>query len=300
MDPAGPEPAASDARTRFAEQAARPDREIDVASAALWIAAEASPGLDVATYLGTLDALARAALPAIDAAGSTRGAVDALRRLLFEEYSLHGNESEYYDPPNSFLNDVLDRRCGIPITLSLVFVEVARRAGLDARGVGFPGHFLAKVVANEAKPAPGAAHGPEPAEAAIVVDAFRGGRVLDRAGCEALLRSVAGDAATFDPRMLRAARPRDILFRLLTNLKQIYLRSRSLEQALACCDRILLLAPDDPVERRDRGLVYRELECFAPALADLDCFLEALPRHPTAPAVTTLRDELVQQARRIH
>jgi regulator of sirC expression with transglutaminase-like and TPR domain len=270
------------ARERFAELARRPEPEIDLAEGALWIAAEAYPGLDVAAYLAKLDELAAALHPVVGE-GALRERVLRLNRGLFREHRFAGNRRDYYDPRNSFLNEVLDRRLGIPLTLALVFVEVAQRLGIPAVGVCFPGHFLAKV--------PGAEE--------IVVDAFAG-TLLAEADCRTRFQRVMGADATFGPDALRAARPREILARMLGNLKRIYLERRDFLLALGCCDRLLLLDPDAPAELRDRGLLYQRLECFAAAVADLERFLQLAPGHSAAPGVRRVLRPLREQARRVH
>ncbi len=179
---------------------------------------------------------------------------------------------------------MLDRCAGIPITLSLVYIEVARRAGIDVDGIGFPGHFLVK-------------HG---ARDSIVVDAF-GGTVLTREECQSRLAAVLGAGVRLEPALhLRAATPREILARLLGNLKLIYLRTADFGRALACCERILLIAPDAPLELRDRGLVYERLECFGAAAADLERFLELAPDDESAPAVRERLHALHPRARLLH
>jgi regulator of sirC expression with transglutaminase-like and TPR domain len=273
-----------DARAQFVRLIDGPDDGIPLAEAALWIGAEGRPEADVSGALERLARLAGRARDAVAGARSMPEQVVGLNRCLFVEERFAGNRAHYDDPRNSFLDVVLERRLGIPITLSVIYVEVARRAGLAAEGVGFPGHFLAKVLGEAGE---------------IIVDPFYG-RVLAESDCAERLRQVAGPEARLDPGMLEPASHRAILRRMLGNLKHLHVARAAYREALACCDRILLIAPDDPVERRDRGLVYRELECFGPALEDLDFFLEALPAHPTAPAVTTLRDELRVRARRIH
>lgn len=257
-------------RAQFAAIAAAPDREIDLPEAALWIAAEEYPALDVAAYLGRLEGLAEAAAARLRGARSEEERVEGLNRFLFEEQSFRGNRADYYDPRNSFLNDVLDRRAGIPITLSLVWLALARALGLDARGIGFPGHFLVKATG--------------PPE--ILVDPFEG-RTLSLADCAARL-AAAGAGTAPDPRPhLRAASPREILARLLGNLKLIYAGRGDVERTLACCDRILLLQPDAPHELRDRGLLYAQLDYRAAALADLERYLELAPADEDADAART-------------
>ena len=271
------------AREEFRRLIERPDAEIPLAEAALWIAAEGRPEVHVARGLDELDRLAERAAPCL-ASRSVAEQIARLNHHLFVHERFTGNRSDYEDPRNSFLDLVLERRLGIPITLSVVYVEVGRRLGLATSGVGFPGHFLAKVSTEAGE---------------VVVDPFYG-CVLDAAGCEDRLRQVAGPEAELDDSMLESASNTAILRRILGNLKHIHVVREEYEHALACCERILLLAPDDPIERRDRGLVFRELECFGSALADLDYFLHRAPQHPTAPALVVLREEVARQARSLH
>jgi regulator of sirC expression with transglutaminase-like and TPR domain len=179
-----------------------------------------------------------------------------LLRLLCVEWGFAGNRAAYYDPRNSMLNEVIDRRVGIPITLSIVLIEVARRLDLDLRGVGMPGHFLVRTVADPP----------------LFLDMF-GGSVVSQPDCERLMRRAQGDDAVLLPEHLGPAQPREILARVLTNLKQIYIDADDLAAALACSDRILLLQPDAPLELRDRGLIYARLECFRAALADIERYV---------------------------
>jgi regulator of sirC expression with transglutaminase-like and TPR domain len=225
-------------RDAFARIAGLPDPEIDLAEAALWIAAEEQPGVDVAGYLRRLDALAEAAAPEFPERGTLPEKVARLNRYLFAEQGFRGNQKAYYDPRNSFLDQVIERRLGIPITLAIVYIAVAGRLGLDCRGISFPGHFLVKCV--------------DAREGELVVDAFAGG-VLSRAECQRRLDAAAGRHLRLDPAVhLRAATPREILVRVLANLKQIFHASGDLPGALACCERILLLTPDSPLDQRER------------------------------------------------
>lgn len=248
----------TDPRDRFAAVAQLPDAQIDLAEAALWVAAEEYEDLDVAAYLERIDALAADAAPLVEARVSPVERIAELNSYLFHGRGFTGNREEYQDPRNSFLNEVLDRRVGLPITLSIVYMEVARRLGLPVRGIGFPGHFLAQL---EGSPS-------------VVIDAFFG-RVLSAEDCVERLRSVLGPEAEFVPEVhLRAATPKEILARLLSNLKQVYARSGDWMRALSCCDRILLLVPEAAAELRDRGLVYERLACFTAAAADFERALE--------------------------
>ncbi len=274
----------SSARERFSEIASREDERIDLAEAALCVAEEEYPELDPGRYRARLDELGERARRALTGTSGLRGQVERLNRLLFVEERFRGNRERYDDPRNSYLNEVLDRRTGIPITLSLVYLEVARRAGLRMRGIGFPGHFLVGCDLG----------------AAIVVDAFHGS-ILDVEACQALLRAALGPEAVLEPEThLRAATPRQILARLLTNLKLLYTRSRDYARALACSERILLLVPEAPGELRDRGLLYAELECFAAAAADLERYLEQAVGDPAAPVLAQRLAALRERARQLH
>ena len=271
-----------DPRESFEALSGDPAGAIDLGRAALLVAAEEYPGLDLEGYLSRLDELAEQVAGRLEGQPEAQRAV-LLNRFLFREQGFVGNAESYYDPRNSFLNEVLDRRRGIPITLCVVYLEVARRVDLPAWGVGFPGHFLTRVGA-----------------AGTVVDPFHG-RVLSESDCAELLESTAGPAARLVPRIhLRASTPREILARLLGNLKQLYLRDRDFGRALGCCERILLLLPDAPQELRDRGLVYEQLECFSAACADLARFLELAPQDATAEVVRQRLHALRAQVQRLH
>jgi regulator of sirC expression with transglutaminase-like and TPR domain len=272
------------AREAFARLVALPDRKIPLAETALWIAAEARPGLDVSRYLAQLDALAERAGEQVARASNDHERVARLNHSLFVDEGFAGNHDEYEDPRNSFLDAVLDRRTGLPITLSLVYVEVARRIGLEAEGIGFPAHFLAKVSSNDGD---------------VIVDAFHG-ETLSLEDCKRRLEEISSGRVPFEPDMLAASSHRAILRRVLTNLKHLYARRREPENTLACCDRLLLIAPDDPIEWRDRGLVYRELECFGAALSDLNRYLETAQKGPVLERIRRVVDELEGRARQIH
>jgi regulator of sirC expression with transglutaminase-like and TPR domain len=253
----------SAAGSRFAELVAR--AEVPLAEAALALAEEEYPGLPAAAYLARLEELA-----AMVAArrGERRDAATTLRLLrsvLFQELGFRGNSASFYDPRNSFLNEVLDRRLGIPITLSIVFMEVASRLGLPLQGVPFPGHFLVKYASGGRE---------------VFIDAFHGGELLSADECLARFRpGLQGEA---DLRWLQAASARQILARMLQNLKHIYIEAGDDVRTLWAVDRMLVLAPDDPLQRRDRGLVEARLGATAAALRDLDFYLEASKATPEA------------------
>jgi regulator of sirC expression with transglutaminase-like and TPR domain len=220
----------------FSHLVARPESELDLARAALLIAEPEYPGLDVAGYVEELDRLGAAASARVRAA-ATQAPLAVVIRYLYEEVGFHGNALDYYDPRNSFLNEVLDRRTGIPITLALVLTEVCRRAGIKARGVSFPGHFLVRV---------------EVAGGVLFIDPFDG-RLLDERQLSQLHERATGDDRPIDPRVLEPATKRHVLLRVLNNLRAIYERSGDqprLSRALACMQ--VLSGDDDGGGRRGR------------------------------------------------
>jgi regulator of sirC expression with transglutaminase-like and TPR domain len=259
------------------------DAEIDPVEGALWIAAEEYPSLDVGEYLERLDGLAAEAPPAVASAATLRERVAALSHFLHDEQRFSGNASHYYDPRNSYLNEVIDRRRGIPITLSLVYIAVGRRLALDMQGISFPGHFLVKCVG----------------EGELVIDAFSG-TLLSLEDCRERLVAALGRGVPITPEVLRAAGPREILVRMLGNLKQIFLHGRDFERALSCSDRILLLTPDVADDLRDRAGLHAELGLLAAAAADLDRFVEIAPGDPFAPVAREHRDALRRRVGPLH
>ena len=256
-----------------------------LAEAALWMAAESYPRIDVDHYLALLGALAERARQSVDLAAPLAEQVSQLNHLLFDLERFQGARENYYDPRNSFLNEVLERRVGIPISLSILYIDIALRIGMQASGVGFPGHFLVKVEGRGSEP--------------VLVDAF-GAQVLSRADCEGLLQHVLGEGAKLHPAHLAASPPNAILARSLGNLKQIHTQAERFEDALACCERIVRLLPDAPIERRDRGLIYHRLECFSAAVDDLEYFLEQAPEHESAARIEQLLTPLRERVRRLH
>ena len=271
-----------DVRSRFAAIAARPDQKIDLAEAALLIAQEEYPDLSVSAYLRRLDDLAARVRPFLQPGMSADEQVGCLNHFLFVESGFIGNDERYYDARNSYLNEVLDRRTGIPITLSVVYCEVAKRLGLPVYGVSFPGHFLVKYAG----------------DTEIIIDAYFG-QVIDQDECARRLEGIYGPKTRFDHRYLKAASAREILVRMLSNLKQIYVEKNDAIRALSCVERILLLTPDQPTELRDRGILYQRLECFGAALRDLDRYLTLAPHDEAADAIREILPELQRQAAQV-
>lgn len=265
--------AAAEARGRFAREAARREGEIELARAALLVAAEDDSGCDVE---GTLDALARMGEEAGAQVRAYPGAaVVALNRYLFEELGFTGNRHEYNDPHNSFLNRVVERRTGLPITLSVVYMEVGRRAGLHVEGVGMPGHFIVRARAGEEGPA-------------VLVDPFNG-EVVDEEDCRLRLEEIYGGRVALTPEHLRAVTTREILVRMLTNLKGVYAAAQLYRRALAAVERILLLTPHAVSERRDRGMLLAQLERLHEAAADVQAYLRL---EENAPDSENVREQL--------
>ncbi len=265
------EVAETPARRHFAELIGGADIPLD--RAALAIAEEEYPGLSTEPYLRSIDALAERARLRIAGRRGAAGALRALRETLFEEAGFRGNDEDYYDPRNSFLNEVLDRRLGIPISLSVLFLSVARRVGLPVHGVRFPGHFLVKHEAGGRE---------------LFIDPYRGGEILTAEECADRYRAATHGKGSFDPRFLDPATPRQILARMLHNLKRIYGEQGDDVRTLWVIDRLLLLTPGDPEERRDRGLVSARLGGTAAALADLRAYLAAAPDAADAAEVREL------------
>ena len=262
----------------FCDLAARvrsDDEGVSLAEAALVLAGEFQPGADAGAARAELARLGAEAARAVPANGSLGARAADLLRYLHEDCGFRGNQQHYDDPRNSFLPEVLVRRTGIPITLSIVAIEVASRARLPLCGVSFPGHFLARSVE----------------EPPVVLDAFHG-RLLDAERLTALLRRSLGPGAQLEPGHLEPASTRDVLLRMLGNLKHGYASRKEWVRAVDCCDRSLLLAPEAAGELRDRGLLYEQLECFGPALDDLERYLALAPSAPEAEALRARVDLL--------
>jgi len=219
---------------RFAEVVQGDEDDIELDVAALLIGAWEHEGFDVEPHRRTLDALAARASPAVEAARSPEEGGRALARTLFAELGFRGNTDDYYDPRNSFLADVLDRKVGIPITLSVLYIEVARRLGLGAAGVGFPGHFLVRIDGTG-----------DPPSNPLILDPFAGGAALDRAGLAALLAHASGPDARLEDVSLTPTSKRAILVRMLNNLAGIYGRTGDSFRALEVFERIAVLKPSD-------------------------------------------------------
>ena len=241
-----------------------PDSDIPLTEAALLVASHHYPDLDLAHWLGRIDALAGDLHRRIEPDSNVPMRVAALNLYLFDELGFAPNADDYYDPRNSFLNDVIERRVGIPISLSLLYMEIGARIGLDMRGVCFPGHFLVKCKAPEG---------------AVVLDPYAGGLSLGLTDLQRRLRDVRGGEVSraIIAGLLVAASKKEILVRMLRNLKAVYLRRHDLGRALAIMEWIVSADPTHAPEVRDRGMVYQELDCFRAAISDFERYLSLDP-----------------------
>ncbi len=260
----------SEARRLFAEMVSRKEEDIELAKAALLFAKEQYPDLDIEKYLRKIDLMAEQLKRRAGHNTDPYYLISEINRYLFNEEGFRGNEHDYYDPRNSFLNDVLDRKTGIPITLSVLYMEIGNRIGLPILGVGFPGHFVVKYSGVESK---------------FLIDPFNKGRILLEKDCQEMLNRVYGGGIKLPSDFLRTATKKQILDRMLHNLKGIYLGSKDYCKALSFVDMILLIDPDVMPELRDRGLLYYNLECFAQALSDLETYLRYAPKAEDAEAI---------------
>lgn len=262
-------PTAGAALARALEDAdARPGSTF--APGALVIASVEYPALVPGPYLARLDALGEQALAAVAADAGVEGPVhtrvEAINRCLYGTLGFRGNRERYGDVRNSCLNQVLERRTGIPITMAIVYMEVARRAGLRAEGINFPGHFLVRIREGGA--------GPD-ADAGLIVDAFNDGAILTEQDCRALLAR-DDSSVPFRPELLGRASRRQVFVRMLVNLKRLYVQARSFPQAHTVTDALLALAPSSLSDLRDRGLLSYHLHDYAAALRDLEEYLRLL------------------------
>jgi regulator of sirC expression with transglutaminase-like and TPR domain len=241
--------------------------EPDVFEAAMRIAQVEYPQLDIPLYRTRLDQFGREAKDVVKGRG--RRGVEQFNLYFFDTLGFHGNTDNYYDPRNSYLNEVIERRTGIPITLSTVYCEVARRIGFRAYGVGFPGHFLAKCVL---------------ADDEVIVDCFNA-RIVDRKDCQELLDSFSPGGTPLSEEMFEIAAPRDILSRMLNNLRHIHARRGDFARALRWVEMDIGLRPESPQNLRERGMLYVQMEEFGKALADLERYAQLVPSAPDLPQV---------------
>ncbi len=272
---------ADDPYREFRDAVERPEDTIDLGRAAFAIASFEYPHLDIAAYLARLDELAIEVTNHIsgDKSGLHRS-IAALNYVLFKKHGYRGNRDDYFDAKNSFMNEVMERRSGIPISLSVLYMEVARRIGLPLSGVGFPGHFLVKYLDDLQE---------------IIIDPFNAGDVKTTDGLQQLLSRMYGKTVALTPELLESVTKKQIIRRMLNNLKFIYLRHRDFVKALTALDRMMIAEPNQPEDLRERGYVYLALEYFPQAAADFGNYLRAAPNAPDA---INIRAQLVDLAGR--
>jgi len=252
----------ADCKEAFRRQISRPDEEVDLMHAALLIAADEYPDLDISHYLARLDAWAQEIRGRITPDMDVQLRIRQLNNFLFMELGFSGNANDYYDPRNSYMNEVLERRRGIPITLSVLYMELGRRLGLDLMGVSFPGHFLVKLPYGGGE---------------VVIDPYNRGISLSAEDLTHRLQGVFDVDIESPAPFLAAASNKHILVRMLSNLKGIYQQQGKVDKTIAIITKILLVDPEKVNEYRDRGLMFNALECYNTALKDLRHYLNHAP-----------------------
>jgi regulator of sirC expression with transglutaminase-like and TPR domain len=269
----------AEARAAFTRFLQGSDADLDLVEGALLIAAEEYPQLRPSLYQERIVRMAEELQRRVRGLLDAAAVVNACNAFFFKENGFRGNQEDYYDPRNSYLNEVLDRHLGIPITLSVVYVATAERAGLPFKGVGMPGHFLVKYA-------------PRVAEGEIFIDPFHQ-RTLTREECAKMLQEMYGDTTPMRPSFLNPTGTRQILARILNNLKAIYLNAGDLTRALAASDRIVMADPHLTSEWRDRGVIEFQLHRDIDALQDLTRYLAIRPEPEDAARVRQLRSQLL-------
>ena len=244
--------------TELVKMTQQRDEEIDLGRGALVLAKQRYPDMAIEPYLAALDAIAAAVRRHLGEDADPRRMVAQLNRQLYEVEGFRGNERDYYDPRNSYLNEVLDRKVGIPISLSIVYMEVGRRIALPVVGVGLPGHFLVRVLTTEGD---------------LLIDPFAGGAELTEDDCQERLDRVYGGLLRLEKKMLQPVTKKQILVRILNNLKTIYMSRGEFECALDVVQDILALEPSSMPDLRDRGLLYYRENRFGEALSELRKYL---------------------------
>ena len=258
-------PSAEEFRREFTRLISRPEEDLDLGRAALVVAGEEYPSLEVDEHLRTLDRFAEevrartgAGMPAVEQAS-------ILGRYLFAEQGFQGNSADYYNPENSFFNRVLERQTGIPITLSLLFIEVARRVGLRCRGVGMPGHFLVGLEGED-----------------VYFDPFNGAPPLTPGDCRRLAEQLFGERLSWNDGYLAPCTKYEFLFRMLNNLKVVYERTDEPQKALGVAQRMILVNPEAKYLHRDIAVLHYQAQQYRAAIASLETYLRESPDAPDA------------------
>lgn len=250
------------ARQRFRDLASLPDGDLDLVEASLVIALEERPTLDLSHYLGEVQAWSDAVRNRLHGINDIEQVVDAINRVLYDEEGFHGENNDYYDPKSALLNEALDRHAGLPITLSILYIELSRRIGADVAGVALPGRFLVKFTGHFGE---------------VVVDPFDGGRVLTTIELQKILDAMYGGGVRLREHHLRSFTRKEILARELAQLKAAYLAQRDLARAAASIDRLLILDDRDAFEVRDRAALAMQMHAYAQAIELFERYLALMP-----------------------
>ena len=270
----------SPARQKFWHISRLPEAEMNtehLVEAALAIAWEEQPRIDLGHYRDQLDRMGTELKLRIQDMIYPLKVIKEINQYLFVEQKFRGNENDYYNPRNSFITDVIDRRTGIPITLSVVYMAVGARIGFPLEGVSLPGHFIIR---------------PQRQDVSVFIDPFAGGEILFEEDCAIRLAQVYGQNIKLEAEYLQPVGTRRILERMLMNLKQIYLRQSEFDKALAAVERVLMLYPDHPIQLRDRGLLCYQLERYTEALFDLETYLDKTPEAEDSKLISKLIMEI--------
>ena len=274
---------------REAQELARlfqvPDERVDLGRAALLLARAEYPELDLNAELTRLDELAQRGRPHVRAELPAAARVDGLRAFLAGVCGFRGNEHDYHDPTNSFLNRVLDRRIGIPISLSVVYIEIGRRLGVPLFGVGLPGHFLVKYQDRERR---------------MFLDPFHGGRTVTLSGCREIVERMYEGQVQFREDMLAAVEKRYILARMLSNLRAVYLEQRQLRKAVDIVEMLLALNPASADDLKMRGLLCYQLGRRGQSRQDLEAYLFLNPHASDAGQIKQVLQELKRVSARMN
>ncbi len=250
------------ARQRFVEIAQRPEPQVDLVEASLVIALEDNPRLDIERYLEQVNGWSSAVRGRLEGSREVERIVECINNLLFEEEGFHGAAGDYYDPRSALLSEALDRHAGLPITLSILYIEMSRRIGVEATGVSLPGRFLVKFSGDFGQ---------------IVIDPFDGGRVLSTIELQKILDEMYGGGVRLREHHLRSFSRREILARELAHLKAAYLKQHDLPRAAASLDRLLILDDRDAYEIRDRAAIAVQMHAYAQAIEFFERYLELVP-----------------------
>ena len=250
------------ARRRFEELAGRPESSLDLVEASLVIDLEENPALDVDRHLAAVQAWSEAVRQRLEGSRQVERIVKTINRLLFDEEGFRGEDGDYYDPHSALLSHVLECHAGLPMTLSILYIELSRRVGIDAAGVALPGRFLVKFSGSFGM---------------IVVDPFNGGRILTTLELQKILDGMYGGGVQLREHHLRSFTPRQILGRELAQLKAAYLSQHDLTRAAASMDRLLILDDRDPYEVRDRAALAMQLHAYGQAIALYERYLTLMP-----------------------